>query len=210
MAGRPPTKRKYANRFSADYQPSRPNFMYLALSNDTIQVSVHSVGPMSYECAQCQALHFYGEKIQNHFKNCCHNGKVYMDADRALKPIPDILLDLYKGNTSDANHFRANIRQYNSAFAMASVNSNLATLPPGVFAYRVQGQIYTKTGSLFPLQGHKPQYNQLYIIEDEAALNERLSDSRNNTCRSNIMSSLQTMLNKKKDINVMKYLRFSA
>ncbi|CAF4946094.1 unnamed protein product [Pieris macdunnoughi] len=81
----------------------------------------------------------------------------------------DILLDLYEGNTSDANHFKANIRQYNS--------------------------IYIKTGSLVPLQGHKPQYNQLYIIEDEAALNDRLSDSRNNMCRSNIMRSLQTMLN---------------
>lgn len=87
------------------------------------------------------------------------------------------------------------LRLYNSAFAMASINSNLNTLPPGFFTYRVQGQIYIKTGSLVPLQGHKPQYNQLYIIEDEAALNERLSDSRNNKCKSNIMRSLQTMLN---------------
>ncbi|CAF4947438.1 unnamed protein product [Pieris macdunnoughi] len=78
---------------------------------------------------------------------------------------------------------------------MASINSNLNTLPPGFFTYRVQGQIYIKTGSLVPLQGHKPQYNHLYIIEDEAALNDRLSDSRNNMCRSNIMRSLQTMLN---------------
>ncbi|GBP90825.1 hypothetical protein EVAR_66008_1 [Eumeta japonica] len=78
---------------------------------------------------------------------------------------------------------------------MASINSNLNTLPPGFFTYRVQGQIYIKTGSLVPLQGHKPQYNQLYIIEDEAALNERLSDSRNNICRSNIMRSSETILN---------------
>lgn len=78
---------------------------------------------------------------------------------------------------------------------MASINSNLNTLPPRFFTYRVQGQIYIKTGSLVPLQGHKPQCNQLYIIEDEAAFNERLSDSRNNICKSNIMRSLQTMLN---------------
>lgn len=195
MAGRPPKRRKYSSRFSSFHQPHRNNIIYSALSDNTLQVPVHSVGSMVYECAQCHALHFLGEKIQSHYKNCCHNGKVFLDEQRSLKPMPDMLLDLYKGQTSDSNHFKVNIRQYNAAFAMASIKSNLPTLPPGVFTYRVQGQVYTKIGSLRPIDGDKPQYSQLYIIEDEAAIEERLSDSRNSACRNNIMRSLQTMLN---------------
>lgn len=69
MAGRPPKKRKYSSRFSTEHQPPRTNYVYLALSSNTIQVSVHSVGAMIYECVQCQLLYFLGEKIKNHFKN---------------------------------------------------------------------------------------------------------------------------------------------
>ncbi|KAK9884656.1 hypothetical protein WA026_007499 [Henosepilachna vigintioctopunctata] len=50
MAGRPPKKRKYSSRFSTEHQPPRTNYVYLALSNNTIQVSVHSVGSIIYEC----------------------------------------------------------------------------------------------------------------------------------------------------------------
>lgn len=64
---------------------------------------------------------------------------MYIDAERALKPISDILLDVCKGNTSDANHFKANIRRYNLAFAMASINSNLTTLQEfSLIGYKVK------------------------------------------------------------------------
>lgn len=66
MTSRPQKKRKYSNKFSTKHQPPRTNYIYLAFSNNTIEVLVYSVGSMIYECVQCQTLHLLGKKIKNY------------------------------------------------------------------------------------------------------------------------------------------------
>lgn len=81
------------------------------------------------------------------------------------------LLDL----SPESRNFRANIRNYNAAFAMASWNANIQIhRGRGPQVVTIHGQAYHATGPLLPQTGHTPQYAQLYIMDSRQALQERL------------------------------------
>ena len=78
---------------------------------------------MTSVCENYHALKFEDEKS---FK-CCHEGKVSLPN---LEPYPQELSDLMLEDTAQGKNFRANIRQFNSAFSFASFGANIAP-PPG-------------------------------------------------------------------------------
>ena len=61
------------------------------------------------------------------------------------------MVDLYTDNSSDAKHFRQNIRSYNSALAMSSQGAKVDYRPPGgPFNFRINGVISHRMGPAIP------------------------------------------------------------
>ncbi|ETW86527.1 hypothetical protein HETIRDRAFT_307199 [Heterobasidion irregulare TC 32-1] len=157
----------------------------------------YSVGHMDVECSHCKALHFSSKKLsfstRNHirFGMCCLQGQIRLPV--LLDP-PQTLRNLLCGDTENAKSFRLNIRQYNSAFAFTSIAAKLSdhvTTTSGPYAFKIHGELYHQMGTLLPPNHLRPSYAQLYVIDPQAALNER--NNANPNLKSEIMNNLQDM-----------------
>ena len=64
----------------------------------------------------------------------------------------------------DPNHFLEFIRQYNNAFAFASMSANIHQFTArGPYCFRIHGQIYHRAGNLHPSEGEQAKYGQIYV-----------------------------------------------
>ena len=146
------------------------------------------VGKMLKQCLHCCAFRFTSE-----LTNCCHNGKVSLPN---LKPFPSELKDLFSRKTAQSKNFVENIRKYDSAMAFASFGAKIAT-PAGYgpYYFKIHESIYHQTGSLFPSTGQTPSYSQLYIIEGDEAVKDRIKTHQNQNCRQVTMELLTKTLN---------------
>ncbi|KAF8393421.1 hypothetical protein HHK36_021665 [Tetracentron sinense] len=139
-------------------------------------------------CNHCNAKLFQFES-----KNlCCNNGNVNLPSLAA----PQELLNLYSGDTAEAIHFRRFIRSYNSVFAFTSmgvkIDENLANGRDGVYTFRAQGVVYHKIGSLFPTEGSRPRYIQMYIYDTDHEIENRMAE--NNLLHIEIVTKLKQIL----------------
>ncbi len=68
--------------------------------------------------------------------------------------------------------------------------------PPGhgPYCFRVHGQVYHQTGPLHPLNGEARQFAQIYILDPDEALNQRLGIAANTGCNPNILTALDELL----------------
>ena len=153
----------------------------------------HRLGDMNNQCPHCAARYFQEEcTTQGIFTRCCFQGKV------ALPPIqlpPHNIVELFSGNTAHSRHFLENIRHYNAAMSMASWNAALnehAGRGPRVVT--IHGQAYHLTAAQEAPQGQPPQYAQLYILDTNEAMQQRINDPRNRNLRPDIMQLLQDEL----------------
>ena len=79
--------------------------------------------------------------------------------------------DLYSGIARDSKEFLKNVRQYNSGFAFASVQSNVEGLPSkGIFSYQINGQLYHHIGGALPQPGSPEKYGRIYFVDVEEAI----------------------------------------
>ena len=148
---------------------------------------LHYLGMMVRKCDHCASISFTNELFK-----CCHNGKVKLDH---LSHYPDEMIQLMVGDSTQPLNFQKNIRQYNSAFAFASMGATLATPPGhGPPCFRICGQIYHRSGTLHPPDGEVPVFSQLYIIETNTALNHRMCQTANKSCRDDVMRSIQQVM----------------
>jgi hypothetical protein len=153
------------------------------------KVNPFSLGNMDNICNLCQALKFRGE---NH--NCCHGGKVQLPP---LAPYPQQMKELLTLNTAQSCNFREHIRRYNSSVAFASFGANIISpLGRGLYAFRLHGQIYHRSGLLHSPHGTTPSYSQLYIMEGQQAVDTRLQQTANEPYRRDNMTLLTTILNR--------------
>ena len=158
-----------------DIRHANVHLAYLARHRNP-QVQPFYAGPMDITCTYCAALRFPKEKM-----NCCHSGKVALEP---VQPYPHELRQLLTGSNAISRNFHDNIRQYNSAFAFASFGAQL--VPPagrGPYCFRIHGQVYHRSGSLYPAKNTSPMYSQLYILEGDQAVEERLKHSQNQSSR---------------------------
>ncbi|RWS00039.1 hypothetical protein B4U80_11394, partial [Leptotrombidium deliense] len=120
----------------------RNYFAARVIINDD-DVFAYDIGSLSISCQFCDAIHFNKEKIGNHFKSCCHNGKVILPISKRIRsPNPEIER-LLKDNSADAKNYRQNIRKYNAALAFASMNAKIVELSNrGPYVYKIHGQVY--------------------------------------------------------------------
>ncbi len=154
---------------------------------DNPEVEPFCLGAMNIKCQHCSALRFKDENL-----NCCQSGKIKIDE---LSPYPDKLKDLLTYKDPESKHFHENIRQYNSAFAFASMGAQIAP-PPGYgpYCFRIHGQIYHRSGTLYPSSGQQPKYGQVYIMEASEAVECRMQAKQNVNCKKNVMGMLQTLM----------------
>ena len=85
---------------------------------------VHDLGSMDVLCPSCNAKHWMAERLKKssdhapRFGLCCLQGKVLLPP---LEPLPVQLERLYQTEDLQGKHFRKEIRQFNTAFAMTSM-----------------------------------------------------------------------------------------
>ena len=128
-------------------------------------ISRHFLGSMDILCPHCFALHWIGEKLADstmavpRFGMCCNSGNV---AIQLLPDPPTAIRRFYDGFDVQSREFKNNLWRYNRTFAFTSIgvkedhSVNSAHRGPPVF--RIQGELFHRTGSLLPAEGQHPTY----------------------------------------------------
>ncbi|KDQ08676.1 hypothetical protein BOTBODRAFT_75354, partial [Botryobasidium botryosum FD-172 SS1] len=159
--------------------------------------SAHSLGPMNVQCPHCGALHWRSERLTRstvanpQFGTCCVRGKVQLEP---MPPLPATLHTLFYAQSPSAKEFRKNIRQYNAAFAFASVGMKVdrSFAGRGPYTFRIHGTLHHIIGTMLPQPGHAPSYAQLWIHDPDVALDHRMvrNAERNATTMQEIQQAL--------------------
>ncbi|PBL03182.1 hypothetical protein ARMGADRAFT_1094064, partial [Armillaria gallica] len=163
-------------------------------------LSRHDLGEMSYECPFCHALHWYAERVTRKIGGnivfgvqCCRKGQVVLPPAR--EP-PLALRQLLEANDAQAKDYRDRMWMYNRAFSFTSLgvnedhSVNLHRRGPPVF--RIQGELYHRSGSLLPSHNQAPSYAQLYIYEPRDSIDHRCHN--NHDLRRDTITLLETIL----------------
>ena len=161
----------------------------------------HDLGQMDRHCSQCGALHWLLERSTSSgstnahplFTMCCNHGDIQLPP---MAPPPEQLIYLFTAATPQADKFRQNVRQYNTALAFTSlgveVDRSINEGGRGPPTFRVHGELCHRLGSLTPSNGDHPVYAQLYIYDPHEALEHRMR--HNTTLDPIIMETLQTLI----------------
>ena len=145
----------------------------------------HNCGQLNVVCNFCRAKHYAKEQpTDKQFNICCSKGKVVMDPIR----VSPLIKQLFTRQHEHSNNFHDNIRSINSALAFASLGANIAP-PPGYgpYCFRINGQIYHRSGALHPSNDDQRQFAQLYILDPEEAANQRMQMNTNAQCNPQLM-----------------------
>ena len=164
------------------------------IEDEPIQLpSPHSLGDMNNRCPHCGARYFQEEcTTQRIFTKCCFHGKVSLP--QIHLPSQNVV-ELFSGNTAQSRQFLDNIRHYNATLAMASWNATLTEhAGRGPRVVTIHGQAYHLTAAQEAPEGRPPQYAQLYILDANDALQQRVNDPRNENLQADIIQLLQTEL----------------
>jgi hypothetical protein len=114
------------------------------------------LGTLSEECEHCHALYFKKEAMGT---LCCRNGMVVLPD---LLPYPEELKELLTAQSHDAKNFRKHIRKYNNSVAFASMGANIQNMDGGgPYCFKIQGQVYHRTGALHAEEGRDPMPREL-------------------------------------------------
>ena len=160
----------------------------------------HDLGRMDVKCRWCEALHWIDEKLKHSSRSnpvfgiCCNSGSK-VDIPKLRDP-PQTLKSLLERNDRQACDFRENIWKYNRAFAFTSLRAsedhtvNESHRGPPVF--RIQGELYHRSGALLPDVDGLPKYAQLYFYDSHAALEHRCR--LNESLNPDTLRSLEEML----------------
>jgi len=153
----------------------------------------HNCGQMNKVCSHCDARHFSKElPTDGLFTICCNKGSVKLPRIET----DDYIKGLLDGTDPDSKSFMESIRSYNCAFGFVSVGVKL-NMPTGIgpYCFRIHGQVYHRTSTLHPDDGEKRSFSQLYILDEDLAIAERLSDPANAACKNHIMEKLTHVMN---------------
>ncbi|RCN27829.1 hypothetical protein ANCCAN_26434 [Ancylostoma caninum] len=161
-------------------------------------VETFDVGNLSEVCAHCNALYFKGEiaskSPDGQFTKCCKKGDLRLDD--LFENYPEDLYKLFTNNDRVySKNFKENVRNFNSAFAFASMKAESHIRDVMPFCYKIQGQIYhTVNLAAHPDPNEKPEYAQLFFIDTEEALNLRMQNTANASCDRNLMRKIDEVM----------------
>jgi hypothetical protein len=99
----------------------------------------------------------------------------------ALRGPPPYLRDLFTGGTAEARQFQKNLQALNCTFAFTLIGCNIDQRledQGGIQPFAIHGQLSHYTGPLEVADGAHGRYAQLYIIDTERAINERMQNNQ--------------------------------
>ena len=109
-----------------------------------------------------------------------------------LDETPATIKALLHGINAASKSFMTNIRRYNSALAFVSMGAQIVQpTGRGPYVFRIHGQIYHRSGTLHPATGVQPSYGQLYMLEGNEAVQQRMDHAENHPCQPETMQALQ-------------------
>ncbi|KAI5400396.1 hypothetical protein KIW84_065328 [Lathyrus oleraceus] len=98
--------------------------------------------------------------------------------------------------TTEGKHFRLHIRSYNHVLSFTligvHVDENILSSGRGIYTFRAQGAFYHNIGGLYPNEGVRPCFLQLYIYDTDNELHNRMQE--NPQLHQNVVHKLQKML----------------
>ena len=131
-------------------------------------------------CIDCGAKMFAWEKSRpkkpgKTFSLCCSYGAIKLA--KFKDPSPK-LRELFDKTSPQSTQFLANIRKYNGLVAMASKCitgkltdfSKVKSSGPSIF--KMSGQMYHLMPNLFPVEGKKSKFSQIYVYDNECEESE--------------------------------------
>ncbi|CAI9270649.1 unnamed protein product [Lactuca saligna] len=151
-------------------------------------------GDCTYVCENCYALFWYDERVsvmssnRAWYNHCCKNGQVKLPF--SMIPPPS-LVTLF-----DQPEFLADIRAYNSMFAMTSFGAKVdesINIGYGPYVFKIEGRVYHRLGSYCPPPNERPQFLQMYIYDTENEVSNRMSFFANEN-RTPLNSGIVTLL----------------
>ncbi|GFR68921.1 DNA helicase PIF1, ATP-dependent [Elysia marginata] len=103
-------------------------------------------------------------------------------------------MKLLSGTGLKAKRFREKIRAYNNALAFASLAVNEEILPPGVYCFKIHGEVHHSIGPLMPDQtvNQRPKFAQIYIYDTDNEIENRTQ--WNDGLDQEILADLQRLL----------------
>ena len=149
----------------------------------------------------CSALHWLDECLTATrnttpvFSECCQSGKVVLPPI-GVNPSSHRFRWLLTSTDPEAVEFRKMFRNYNNAFAMSSavLNQDHTTWGQmGVYSLRHNGELYHLAGSLMP-SGSEYNFAQIYILDAEEAIAQRLRHHDDNPLSEVIVRYLESFL----------------
>jgi len=110
---------------------------------------------------------------------CCSDGKVELSLLQNSPPVMQHLL--FNHNATDSSNYQQHIRPHNMMFVFTSTgikldkSSNDKKRPPTI---RIQGQPCHRIGNLLPMSGKESKFAQLYIVDIENKVQNRINAMR--------------------------------
>ena len=140
---------------------------------------------MTELCTACGANMFPWEKSklkdsEKMYSLCCGYGAIKLPP---FKDPSSELKKLFENTSQESRQFLLNIRRYNGLVAMASkcITGKLTDFTKvrskGPSIYKMSGQMYHLIPNMFPVEGKKSKFSQIYVYDnecDETELNNRL------------------------------------
>ncbi|XP_071697771.1 uncharacterized protein [Rutidosis leptorrhynchoides] len=130
-----------------------------------ISTEYRDIGDAIYVCNACKACLWKSEAMRGNksftkkiYSLCCLNGKVELPT---LNKPPQLLLDLFSGNSDRSRKFVENVRRNNMMFSLTSIGGKVdhkINSGKGPYVYRMCGQNYHLGGSLIPQPGKEPRF----------------------------------------------------
>ncbi|GFR90173.1 protein Y46B2A.2 [Elysia marginata] len=147
----------------------------------------HYLGGMNVRCEHCGAFRWKAENKAL----CCANGQVTLPP---LPRTPSLLMKLLSGTDLKAKRFREKFRAYNNALAFASLGVNEEILPPGVYCFKIHGEVHHSIGPLMPdpTVNQRPKFAQIYIYDTDNEIENRTQ--WNDGLDQEILADLQRLL----------------
>ncbi|XP_074265614.1 uncharacterized protein LOC141588056 [Silene latifolia] len=156
-----------------------PSVNRIEQSSDTWE-GYWDCGDAEYECEKCHALMWFDERKDKRrgtrrpkFSLCCSDGKVEL---AFLQQPPELIKSLLTGQHRFSNHYRENIRAYNSMFSFTSMGGKIdhsINQGKGPYTFRMGGQNCHRIGTLVPIGDARPKFCQLYIYDTEEEVQNR-------------------------------------
>jgi hypothetical protein len=164
---------------------------------------VHTLGSISVQCPNCHALHFAEERLTRsskrnpQFGNCCSGGIVVLPSIGVNVDFP-LLQALLRREHAQSLSFIDNLRHVNNVLSFTSlgINADATTWgPQGIYNLRITGELLHRIGSILPDEDQPARFAQIYTLDDEHAVAQRMNHFGGTGIQVEIIEELQAWLN---------------